>query len=181
MQQLILKMHKSCVVYFVIKIQFLQRIQEFKQRGLISYHKTNGITSFKKHVDANHMFIANKLEEEVIYLVKQIEERHLAKKYIYITNGSISKNFILKDSFQKEGVPQKEFLNDLSLLIVKNNLPIQFVESMWPKLNFPSRKQFSQETLRRLVEKTKQLHILLALAKCHFATSSFDLWMSKGA
>jgi len=25
----------------------------------------------------------------------------------------------MKDSFQKEGVPQKEFLKDLSLLIVK--------------------------------------------------------------
>jgi hypothetical protein len=50
-------------------------------------------------------------------------------------------------------VSQKEFLEDLGLLIIKNNLPIQFVESMWfkdliirlcPKLNLPSRRQFSQ-------------------------------------
>jgi hypothetical protein len=55
----------------------------------------------------------------------------------------------VKDYFQKEGVPQKELFQDLGLLIVKNNLPIQFVENIWlkhlvlylsPKLNFLSRK-----------------------------------------
>jgi hypothetical protein len=60
-------------------------------------------------------------------------------------------------------VMQKEFLENLGLLIVKSNLPIQFVESMWlkhlilrlcPKINFPSKRQFSQEMLPRLIEKT---------------------------
>jgi hypothetical protein len=55
----------------------------------------------------------------------------------------------VKAFFQKEDVPQKELFQDLGLLIVKNNLPIQFVESirlkhlvlhLSPKLNFPSRK-----------------------------------------
>jgi hypothetical protein len=55
---------------------------------------------------------------------------------------------IVKNSFKKENVPQKEFLEDLDLLIVKNNLPIQFVKNMWlkrlilhfcPKLNFLSK------------------------------------------
>jgi hypothetical protein len=54
--------------------------------------------------------------------------------------------FSMKDSFKREDVPPKEFLENLGLSIVKNNLPIQFVESMWlkclilrfyPKLNFP--------------------------------------------
>jgi hypothetical protein len=31
------------------------------------------------------------------------------------------------------------------------------------------------------VEKTKQLYVLLALAECHFATTSFDFWIFKGA
>jgi hypothetical protein len=55
----------------------------------------------------------------------------------------------VKDSFEKKDVPYKEFLEDLSLLIIKNNLPIQFVESIWlkylvqhlcPKLNFFSER-----------------------------------------
>jgi hypothetical protein len=32
-----------------------------------------------------------------------------------------------------------------------------------------------------LVEKIKQLYVLLALADCYYVTTSFDLWMSKGA
>jgi hypothetical protein len=31
------------------------------------------------------------------------------------------------------------------------------------------------------VEKTNQLYVILALAKCHFATFNFDLWMFKNA
>jgi hypothetical protein len=73
-------------------------------------------------------------------------------------------------------VSHKEFLEDLALLIVKNNLLIQFVESMWlkcliihlcPKLNFPSKRQFSQDILpsrKEYVEKTNELYVLLALA-----------------
>jgi hypothetical protein len=73
---------------------------------------------------------------------------------------------------------------------VKNNLPIQFVESVWfkhlalhlcSKINFPSRRQFSQVILPSLVEKTKQLYVLLTLAKHYFVIVSFDFWMSKEA
>jgi hypothetical protein len=72
---------------------------------------------------------------------------------------------------------------------VKNNLPLQFVESVWfkrlilhlsPRVVFPSRKQFSQEILLNLVEKTKQVYVLPKLIDCIFAIISFDLWMSKG-
>jgi hypothetical protein len=48
-----------------------------------------------------------------------------------------------------------------------------------PKFTFPCRKQIFHELLLGLVEKTKQLYVLLALAKCHYAITSFDLWMSK--
>ncbi len=67
---------------------------------------------------------------------------------------------------------------------------MQFVESMWlkhlilrfcPKLNFLSKRQFSQEILLGLVEKTIQQYVLLALANYFSTTTSFDFWMSKGA
>jgi hypothetical protein len=35
-----------------------------------------------------------------------------------------------KEPFKKDDVQQKEFLQDLGLLIVKNNLPLQFVENV---------------------------------------------------
>ncbi len=50
-----------------------------------------------------------------------------------------------------------------------------------PKLNFPSKRQFSQEILLGLVEKTSQMYVLPTLLECHFATMSFDLWMFKRA
>jgi hypothetical protein len=48
-----------------------------------------------------------------------------------------------------------------------------------PKIVFPSIKQFFNELLFGLMEKTKQLYVLLALVECHSVTTSFDLWMSK--
>jgi hypothetical protein len=49
-----------------------------------------------------------------------------------------------------------------------------------PKLNFLSKRQFSQEILPRLVEKTSQQYVHLALANSFSTTTSFDLWISKG-
>ncbi len=48
-----------------------------------------------------------------------------------------------------------------------------------PRIVFPSMKQFSNELLPKLVKKTKQLYVLLALVECHFAIASLDSWMSK--
>ncbi len=84
---------------------------------------------------------------------------------------------------------QKDFLHDLGLLIMKNNLPLQFVESVWFKhlilhlsirIVFPSRKRFSQEILPNLVEKMKQVYVLPKLTNYISTTTSFDLWMLKG-
>jgi len=64
------------------------------------------------------------------------------------------------------------------------------VENMWlkclilrlcPKLNFLSKRYFSQDILQGLVEKKNELYVLLALAECYTVTVRFDLWMSKGA
>jgi hypothetical protein len=49
-----------------------------------------------------------------------------------------------------------------------------------PKLNVLSKRYFSQDILSRLVEKTNQLYVL-TLVECHFATTTFDHWMFKGA
>jgi hypothetical protein len=69
------------------------------------------------------------------------------KKRLYLVGKFLS--FFYQRFFQREDVPQKEFLENLGLLIVKNNLLIQFVENMWlkclilhfyPKLNFPCKR-----------------------------------------
>jgi hypothetical protein len=69
----------------------------------------------------------------------------------------------MKGSFKKDDMQQKKFDENPGLLIVKNNLTIQIFKSMLfkrltlhlcPKINFSSKRQFSQEILPNLVEKT---------------------------
>ncbi len=75
-------------------------------------------------MDAKHIVIAKMFEKEVNFLLKGSVERQPTKKIVIIFGGSISKFFSVKDSFEREDVPQKEFLQDLGLLIIKKNLPI---------------------------------------------------------
>jgi len=48
-------------------------------------------------------------------------------------------------------------------------------------LQFPSHKVFSNDVLQNLVEKIKQIYVLLLLHDCKTTTISSNLWMSKGA
>ncbi len=73
---------------------------------------------------------------------------------------------------------------------MNNNIPLQFVESVWFKrlilhlfhrVVFPFRKQFIQEILPNLVQKMKQVYVLPKVIDCIYVIASFDLWMSKGA
>jgi len=68
----------------------------------------------------------NKLIKKGIFLKKQS-----TKKRSLISNSSISEFFASKDPFKKNDVEQKMFVENLALLIVKNHLPLQFVESVW--------------------------------------------------
>jgi hypothetical protein len=43
------------------------------------------------------------------------------------------------------------------------------------RIFFPFKNSFLSELLLRLVEKTKQLYVLLVLLECHSAITSFDL------
>ncbi len=76
-------------------------------------------------------------------------ERQLTKKRTNPFGLSISIFFAIKNSFKKNDVQQKEFDEDLGFLIVKNNLRIQFVDSvsfkililnLCPRINFPSKR-----------------------------------------
>jgi acyl-CoA synthetase (AMP-forming)/AMP-acid ligase II len=78
---------------------------------------------------------------------------------------------------------KKQLWEYLVLLFVKNHLLMHFVESPWlkcfnlhlcPRVVLHSKKQFSQEILLELVEKTKQFYVLPCLEKC-ISTTSFDL------
>jgi len=97
--------------------------------------------------------------------------------------------FLLPKILIKKMMCNKFFLGRFSFFNCKNHLSMHIVESQWlkgfilhlcPRVVLPFMKLFVREILLELVEKTKQLYMLPALAYCYFVTF-FDLWMSKGA
>jgi hypothetical protein len=72
---------------------------------------------------------------------------------------------------------------------MKNQVPLQFVESVWfkplilhlcPQVVFFSKKKISHDILPKLEEKNKISICFIKIGKLHIATS-VNLWISKGA
>jgi hypothetical protein len=119
---------------------------------LISYYKTNGITSLKKYVDVDHAIVAICFKEKMNSSMKGNVKRQPTKKRTNMFEALISSLFDVNNSFKKYDVQHKKFLESLGLLIVKNNLLVHFVKSCWlkhlalhlcPRIHFPSKRKFS--------------------------------------
>jgi hypothetical protein len=87
----------------------------------------------QKHLDADHSTIYKRLQEEINNERKKNVEKQSTKKSYLISNFSIFEFFALKYPFKKDDVEQKMFVENFALLIMKNHLPLQFVESVWLK------------------------------------------------
>jgi hypothetical protein len=75
-----------CILCFQeLVIGINSRIQV--RNKLIFYYKTNGITSLKRHVDANHTIIAKMFEEKVKSFLKGKKERQPTKKRTIVSRG----------------------------------------------------------------------------------------------
>jgi hypothetical protein len=79
-------------------------------------------------------------------------KRQPIKKRQNVSSSKISEFFFTKLPYKKDEMQQKQFLEDLALLIVKNHLLVHFLESQWlkqfvlqlnPSIVFPSKKTFS--------------------------------------
>jgi hypothetical protein len=67
-----------------------------ERKGLITSYKTYGITSLKKHGDANHTLIVQKIEEEVNPPLKRTFEKQLAKKMLNVLSNALLTFLLLK-------------------------------------------------------------------------------------
>ncbi len=56
-------------------------------------------------------------------------ERQPRKKRPHVNGTIISNFFVVKNSYKKYDVQQKQFLEDLTFLIIKNHLAMHLVES----------------------------------------------------
>jgi len=92
----------TCILCYNNLINATNLRTQFR-KGVISYYKTNGITS-KKHVDANHGQIAKIFEEEMNNLLTKKEERQPTKKRTNMFGNSIFKFLVTKNYFKKDDV-----------------------------------------------------------------------------
>jgi hypothetical protein len=89
---------------------------------------------------------------QITYLLQQgskkkKKDNHQRKEQICLV-GQISTTFVVKDSYKKEDVPQKEFLKDCGLMLranCTNSICGSFLAKMFdsiliPKLNLPSKR-----------------------------------------
>ncbi len=81
-------------------------------------------------MDVDHAIVVETFEEKVNCLMRLIKESQQIKRISNVFRRLVSKTCVMKDSLKEDDVQQKEFLEYLSLLIMKNNLPIQYVENV---------------------------------------------------
>jgi hemerythrin-like domain-containing protein len=94
-----------------------------KKKGFITYYKIYGIITLKKHVDVDHSIITKRFEETINNeIIENVEKQHIKKR-----------PNVLKESFKKDDVQQKDFLQDLGL----------FISRKWSFCNWSLRLIFS--------------------------------------
>ncbi len=69
------------------------------RKGLIIYYTTNGITTLKKHVDANHFIVVKMFEAEIKNPLRRKVERQPAKKNQMDIYNAIVNSFVAKKPF----------------------------------------------------------------------------------
>jgi hypothetical protein len=103
-----------------------------------------------QNLDAKHLVISKKFQKEINNQRKENVEKQPTKKRAHkahISNFSILEFFVSKEPFKKDDVEQKMFVENFTLLIVKNHLLLKFEKNMWlkrlvlqlcPCVHFPS-------------------------------------------
>jgi len=71
-------------------------------KGLFLYNTTNGITTSKKHVNANHSIIAKLFEKAINNPLKGKVGRQLAKNISNPSSNAIVDFFVVENPFQKD-------------------------------------------------------------------------------
>ncbi len=108
------------------------RAQDVK-KGLIAYHKFNGITTMKKHVEFDHFTLLQKLLVDPTNLAPRSPlDCKPSKKRAHVDPFVISSFFSFASKFKKDDVIQVVFLEDLllQLFVIKGLMLMRIVESI---------------------------------------------------
>jgi hypothetical protein len=142
----------SCVVCFVTPVLSFKVHEQRKEKNhIVLLKKWNN--NIAKTCGCKSCFDCKKIQKEMSNPMKSLLERQPAKKNLMCLSLKYH-IFWCKRCFLKRCCATKIFFSRLvGLLVVKNHLPIQFVESTWlkhfvmhlcPKVVFPFKNLFSQ-------------------------------------
>ncbi len=84
-----------CILCYIGPIN-ASNLRTETRKKLISYYKTNWITSLKKHVDAHHTIVSKIFEEEMNKLMQGKEKMRPTKNKQNVYGGFISKKLLWK-------------------------------------------------------------------------------------
>lgn len=157
------------------------------RKGVVLYNKEHGTSAMKRHVHAEHPQAFNRYKAlRSSSEPSLITPRQPSKKRSGSFPGSLA--YVYGGSNpQKEDEQHQQFLEDLALYTVKAHQLLSSVENVWlrrlllsqcPRILFPSRLEFLDDVIPKLVSKTLEKYVVPSLAGCTTATVSFDLWMS---
>ncbi len=101
------------------------------KKGLIAYHKFNGITTMKTHVEFDHSTLLQKLLVNPTNLAPRSPlDCKLSKKRAHVDPYAISNFFSFASKFKKDDAIQVVFLGDLLLFVIKGLMLMRIVESI---------------------------------------------------
>jgi hypothetical protein len=121
-----------------------------KNKGLVKYNPTHGITSMKKHLDVAHPREFGRYVTEAKAKAAAVEEsRQKSKKRKTVQSSQIIDFFNSRQPYKKAEQLQINFITNLVLIIAKGCVQLSIVESQWlrhivlqcdSKIAFPSRR-----------------------------------------
>jgi len=100
------------------------------KKGLMAYHKFNGMTTMKKHVESNHSTLLQKLLVNPTNLAPRSPlDCKPSKKRAHVYPFAISSFFSFVSKFKKDDAIQVVFLEDLMLFVIKGLMLMRIVDS----------------------------------------------------
>ncbi len=159
-----LRIHKSCMYPLLSRTCNRNKFENSSKEGLIFYYKTNGITFSKKTCGCKSHYYCKYVWKRSKFFVKRKRRKITNKKKWLCLVGQFLNFFSIKNSIKRRCAMKRIFrrlgsfnchelfTNSICEKHVVKMLSFVFVS----KLNYPCKRQFSQEILPRLVEKTSQ-------------------------
>ncbi len=181
-KKLIIIIFKWCVIFFVTTILSMHKFQNSSKKVYFIL-QNKWYNNFQQTSECKPCRYCKTFEEEAISPLREIVWRQPTKRGLIYLVDKFQFFFVAKVLFKKDKVQQKEFMQDLCLLIVKSLFANVVYGKYLDRASFAfissntfSFKIFFSIGVASFGGKTKEKCVLPKLTKCNI-TRNFDFWM----